>query len=134
MALERIAGQVYLELLRFVIGPSVVTSTLDPVRSEGASPVTSAHHFYGKEIPMRMTSEADSVTTGTMNKMLLRVGEAATQLSVSRWTIYRWVEEGRLRGTKIGKGSVRIFRDSITSLIEANQSDVVGAWQRSKHS
>lgn len=83
---------------------------------------------------MLMTSEADSVTTGTMNKMLLRVGEAAAVLLVSRWTIYRWVEEGRLRGTKIGKGSVRIFRDSIMSLIEANQSDMAGAWQSSKHS
>jgi excisionase family DNA binding protein len=69
-----------------------------------------------------------------MEKILLRVGEAADLLSVSRWTIYRWVEEGRLRGTKIGKGSVRIFRDSITSLIEANQSDVAGSWQRSIHS
>ena len=28
---------------------------------------------------MLMTSEADSVTTGTMNKMLLRVGEAAAR-------------------------------------------------------
>jgi len=69
-----------------------------------------------------------------MEKILLRVGEAADLLSVSRWTIYRWVEEGRLRGTKIGKGSVRIFRDSITSLIEANQSDVASSWQRSIHS
>jgi excisionase family DNA binding protein len=62
-----------------------------------------------------------------MEKILLRVGEAADLLSVSRWTIYRWVEEGRLRGTKIGKGSVRIFRDSITSLIEVNQTDVAVA-------
>jgi excisionase family DNA binding protein len=114
-----------------VIGPSVVTSTLDPVRGEGASPLASARHFYEKEIPMLTISDVDSVKTGTMNKMLLRVGEAAELLSVSRWTIYRWVEEGRLRGTKIGKGSVRIFRDSITSLIEANQSDVAGSWQRS---
>jgi excisionase family DNA binding protein len=68
-----------------------------------------------------------------MENTLLRVGEAAAVLAVSRWTIYRWVEEGRLRGTKIGKGSVRIFRDSITSLIEANQSDVAGSWQRSIH-
>ncbi|NOU10985.1 MAG: excisionase family DNA-binding protein [Nitrospira sp.] len=68
-----------------------------------------------------------------MEKTLLRVGEAAAVLSVSRWTIYRWVEEGRLRGTKIGKGGVRIVRDSITSLIEANQSDMAGSWQRSIH-
>ena len=79
---------------------------------------------------MLMTSEADSVTTGTMNKMLLRVGEAAAVLSVSRWTIYRWVEEGRLRGTEIGKGSVRIIRDSITSLIEGNGNDKAGTDSR----
>lgn len=40
-----------------------------------------------------------------MNKHLLRVDEAATLLSVSRWTIYRWVQEGRLEATKVGKGS-----------------------------
>lgn len=82
---------------------------------------------------MLAMSEANRALTGTMGKPLLRVGEAAALLSVSRWTIYRWVEEGRLRGTKIGKGSVRIFPDSITSLIESNQSDVAGAWQRSIH-
>jgi excisionase family DNA binding protein len=81
-----------------------------------------------------MTDEANRALTDTKEKTLLRVGEAAAVLSVSRWTIYRWVEEGRLRGTKIGKGSVRIFRDSITSLIEANQSDMAGAWQSAKHS
>jgi len=43
-----------------------------------------------------------------MNKQLLRVGEAADALAVSRWTIYRWVEEGRLEGTKIGRGSLRV--------------------------
>ena len=59
----------------------------------------------------------------TMEKTLLRVGEAAELLSVSRWTIYRWVEEGRLRGTKIGKGSLRIFRQSIVDLIESNESN-----------
>mgnify|MGYP003507465270 FL=1 len=83
---------------------------------------------------MLMTDEANRALTDTKEKTLLRVGEAAAVLSVSRWTIYRWVEEGRLRGTKIGKGSVRIFRDSITSLIEANQSDMAGAWQSAKHS
>jgi len=58
-----------------------------------------------------------------MEKTLLRVGEAADLLSVSRWTIYRWVEEGWLRATKIGKGSLRIFRQSIVDLIEGNEND-----------
>jgi len=53
----------------------------------------------------------------------MRVDEAAEFLSVSRWTIYRWVEEGRLRGTKIGKGSLRIFHESVARLIQENQVD-----------
>jgi excisionase family DNA binding protein len=58
-----------------------------------------------------------------MEKSLLRVGEAAEFLAVSRWTIYRWVEEGRLEGTKIGHGSLRIFRASITKLVERNRTE-----------
>jgi len=58
-----------------------------------------------------------------MDKQLLRVGEAAQTLNVSRWTIYRWVEEDRLKATKIGKGSLRIFRDSIDALIQQNRKD-----------
>ncbi|TKB63948.1 MAG: helix-turn-helix domain-containing protein [Nitrospira sp.] len=56
-----------------------------------------------------------------MEKRLLRVGEAAAVLSVSRWTIYRWVECGRLRGTQLGKGSLRIFRESLTDLIQHHE-------------
>jgi excisionase family DNA binding protein len=81
---------------------------------------------------MLMTGEVDSVTTGSMNKTLLRVGEAAELLSVSRWTIYRWVEEGRLRGTKLGKGSLRIFRESVTALIERNEHDPSGTFSGSE--
>jgi len=61
-----------------------------------------------------------------MKPQLLRVGEAAKRLNVSRWTIYRWVEEDRLKATKIGKGSLRIFQDSIESLIEQNRKDQWG--------
>jgi excisionase family DNA binding protein len=56
-----------------------------------------------------------------MDKPLLRVGEAAQALNVSRWTIYRWIEEGRLDATKIGKGSLRVFRASVTELVERNR-------------
>jgi excisionase family DNA binding protein len=62
-----------------------------------------------------------------MNNQLLRVNEAALVLNVSRWTVYRWVEEGRLRGTKIGKGSLRIFHESIAGLVQENQTDRGGA-------
>jgi excisionase family DNA binding protein len=57
-----------------------------------------------------------------MNKHLLRVDEAAILLTVSRWTIYRWVQEGRLEATKVGKGSLRIFQASVATLIERNRT------------
>jgi excisionase family DNA binding protein len=51
------------------------------------------------------------------SKRLLRVDEAARLLSVSRWTIYRWVEAGQLGGTRIGAGTLRIFSDTVAALI-----------------
>jgi excisionase family DNA binding protein len=54
----------------------------------------------------------------TTQKNLLRPDEAAQVLNVSRWTIYRWVKEGRLEATKVGKGSLRVFERSIQRLIE----------------
>jgi excisionase family DNA binding protein len=51
------------------------------------------------------------------HKRLLRVDEAARLLSVSRWTVYRWVEAGRLGGTRLGAGSLRIFSNTVAALI-----------------
>ena len=58
-----------------------------------------------------------------MEGPLLRVHDAARLLQVSKWTIYRWIEEGRLRATKIGRGSLRIFRASLNGLIEGQCTD-----------
>jgi excisionase family DNA binding protein len=55
-----------------------------------------------------------------IRKDLLTPIEAAQYLGVSRWTVYRWVQEGRLEATKIGKNSLRIFSRSIQKLIEEN--------------
>lgn len=76
---------------------------------------------------MPLLEDTSQAVTNAMEKTLLRVGEAAELLSVSRWTIYRWVEEGRLRGTKIGKGSLRIFRQSVVDLIKSHENDRFGA-------
>lgn len=57
-----------------------------------------------------------------IDKRLLRVDEAAILLSVSRWTIYRWVREGRLEATRLTKGSLRIFHASVLTLIEQNRT------------
>ena len=58
-----------------------------------------------------------------MDQPLLRVKEAAQLLQVSKWTIYRWIDEGRLEATKIGGGSLRIFRHSVAALVEGNRTD-----------
>lgn len=57
-----------------------------------------------------------------MDAPLLRVHEAARLLKVSKWTVYRWIEEGRLDATKIGRGSVRVFRASLDGLIDGNRT------------
>ena len=61
-----------------------------------------------------------------MKKRLLRPEEAANFLSVSKWTIYRWIEEGRLKATKVGPGCLRIFSESIEDLVEKNTITSVG--------
>lgn len=61
-----------------------------------------------------------------MDAPLLRVHEAAALLKVSKWTVYRWIEEGRLRATKIGRGSLRVFRVSLAALINENKTDSLG--------
>ncbi|HMZ57116.1 MAG TPA: helix-turn-helix domain-containing protein, partial [Nitrospira sp.] len=48
-----------------------------------------------------------------MDQPLLRVKDVAQLLQVSKWTIYRWIDEGRLDATKIGTGSLRVFRRSV---------------------
>ena len=58
----------------------------------------------------------DAIVT-LQHKRLLRVGEAARILNVSRWTVYRWVEAGRLGGTRLGVGSLRVFSHTVAALI-----------------
>ena len=61
-----------------------------------------------------------------MDPPLLRVQEVASLLRVSKWTIYRWIDEGRLRASKIGRGSLRVFRASVTTLVEENRLEQPG--------
>jgi excisionase family DNA binding protein len=61
-----------------------------------------------------------------MELVLLRVQETAKLLKVSKWTIYRWIEEGRLTAVKLGPGSLRVVRTSVDELLgksEVHQRD-----------
>lgn len=59
-----------------------------------------------------------------MESVLLRVQETAKLLEVSKWTIYRWIEEGRLTAVKLGPGSLRVVRTSVDELL--GKSEVHG--------
>jgi excisionase family DNA binding protein len=49
---------------------------------------------------------------------LLTVAETAERLRVSRWTIYRLVESGKLPAIKLGSGRMSPIRVSETELAE----------------
>lgn len=56
---------------------------------------------------------------GTLQqKKLPFVDKAAQMLNVSSWTVYRWVEAGRLGGTRLGVGSLRLFSETVEDLTD----------------
>ena len=56
-----------------------------------------------------------------MTETLLSVGEAALKLGgVSRWTIYSWLSQGRLRKTKIGSRVMIAERDLQDFIAQCN--------------
>ena len=44
---------------------------------------------------------------------LMRPRDVARQLAVSRSTVYRWFWEGKIKGVKIGEGTVRILESEV---------------------
>jgi hypothetical protein len=60
----------------------------------------------------------DLIKPDLPQKTLLRPDEAATFFKVSRQTIYLWCEMGLLVSCNLNGGTLRIFRDSVISLME----------------
>jgi excisionase family DNA binding protein len=54
------------------------------------------------------------------DKPFFRPDEVAKYLSVSRATIYRWIDEGRLQSVRIGEKVVRVRRESVLQLVREN--------------
>ena len=54
------------------------------------------------------------------DKTLFRPDEVAVFFSVSRKTVYAWVESGKLSACKPNDGAIRIFRDSIVAAMNAS--------------
>ncbi len=52
------------------------------------------------------------------NKTFLRPDEVSSFFRVSKSTVYRWADEGLLQACSPTDGTVRIFRESVLSLIK----------------
>ncbi len=52
--------------------------------------------------------------------------EVADRFSISRWTIYAWIAEGRIKSVKIGR-LVRIPESEVNRIIRQGTQEVVGA-------
>jgi excisionase family DNA binding protein len=55
-----------------------------------------------------------------------RLAEVQQQLAVSRWTLYKWLRHGKMRGIKLHSGHYRIPEAEINRLA----GQVVGDGQR----
>lgn len=57
--------------------------------------------------------------------LMLSPKEFAYRLSISRWTVYAWIQEGRIKSVKLGR-LVRIPEAELDRLIEEGVQEVVG--------
>lgn len=60
-----------------------------------------------------MTTMSMTSTPASPSPLLLRIGEAATELGVSSTTVRRLLRAGRLRSVSIGK-ELRVPREALT--------------------
>ena len=60
----------------------------------------------------------------TSNHRFLSPREFAQRLSISRWTVYAWLQEGRIKSVKIGR-LVRIPESEVDRLVQEGSREVV---------
>ena len=53
-----------------------------------------------------------------MHDKLIKTADAAELLNVGRDTVLKLIEEGKLKATKLGPKTIRIFQSSVNALIE----------------
>jgi len=59
------------------------------------------------------------------NQQFLSPQEFADRLSISRWTIYGWLQEGRIRSVKIGR-LVRIPESEVERIVQKGAQEAIG--------
>ena len=58
--------------------------------------------------------------------LMLSPKEFAKRLSVSRWTIYSWLQQGTIKGVKVGNRLVRIPESELNRIIQRGTQEVIG--------
>jgi len=61
----------------------------------------------------------------TDNQQFLSPQEFADLLSISRWTVYAWLQEGKIRSVKIGR-LVRIPESEVSRIVQEGIQEVIG--------
>ncbi len=57
------------------------------------------------------------ITTRESRERLLSPQEFADRLSISRWTVYAWIAEGRINSVKLGR-LVRIPESEVDRIVQ----------------
>ncbi len=58
------------------------------------------------------------VLVADISERLLKTREVCEILGISKWTLYRWIEEGRIRVVRIASGRYRIPESELRRIIE----------------
>jgi excisionase family DNA binding protein len=71
---------------------------------------------------LRGEHPAAAATETTTGPLLMRIGEAARYLGVSRCTLWRMMQEGRLEGVEIRRGSHRLRKADLDQLVASRET------------
>ena len=64
------------------------------------------------------------IITTESREQLLSPQEFANRLSISRWTVYAWIQEGKIRSVKIGR-LVRIPESEVDRIVQEGLQEVI---------
>lgn len=60
-----------------------------------------------------------------VNSQFVSPQQFADRLSISRWTVYAWLQEGRIRSVKLGR-LVRIPESEIARMVHEGTQEAIG--------
>lgn len=65
------------------------------------------------------------------DKSILTIDEVMELLSVTRFTVHKWIKEGKLRAVRIGR-ELRVTKEYLDEFLESNTVDNTNKRKRNK--